>query len=99
MQSGWLQQFYHQHDAQCGHGVEGDTAAEVKPDDDVSRRDFVKTSFVAGVAAGMAAGAVVAQTQTAQAQTPANPMGRDWWPSRWGAADEKGATTARLPPR
>jgi kynurenine formamidase len=97
MQSGWLQQFFHQHDAQCGHGVETDATAEVKDAEDVSRRDFVKTGFVAGVAAGVAAGAVVAQTRTAQAQTPANPMGRDWWPSPWGAADEKGAYNRQTP--
>ena len=96
MQSGWLRQFFHQHDAQCGHGVEADATAEVKADDDVSRRDFVKTGVVAGVAAGMAAGTIVAQTSQAQAQ-PANPMGRDWWPSRWGAADEKGAYNRQTP--
>ena len=96
MQSGWLRQFFHQHDAQCGHGVVADPTAEVKAEDDVSRRDFVKTGFAAGVAAGMAAGTVVAQTSPAAAQ-PANPMGRDWWPSRWGAADEKGAYNRQTP--
>ncbi len=96
MQSGWLRQFFHQHDAQCGHGVVADPTAEVKTDEDVSRRDFVKTGFVAGVAAGVAAGTVVAQTSSAQAQ-PANPMGRNWWPSQWGAADEKGAYNRQTP--
>jgi Putative cyclase len=100
MQSGWLQQFFHQHhDGQCQHGVSADAPdAEGKPDEDVSRRDFVKTGFVAGVAAGMAAGAVVAQTTTAQAQTaPANPRGRQWWPSEWGPNDERGATNRQTP--
>jgi kynurenine formamidase len=98
MQSGWLSQFFHQHDGQCQHGVAAEAAAEVKPDEDVSRRDFVKTGFVAGVAAGMAAGTVVAQTTTAQAQTPAaNPMGRQWWPSEWGPNDERGATNRQTP--
>ena len=97
MQSGWLRQFFHQHDAQCGHGVEAeDATAEGKATDDVSRRDFVKTGFAAGVAAGMAAGTVVAQTSPAQAQ-PVNPMGRNWWPSRWGPNDEKGAYNRQTP--
>ena len=96
MQSGWLRQFFHQHDAQCGHGVEADATAEVKADDDVSRRDFVKTGFAAGVAAGMAAGTMVAQTSPAQAQ-PVNPMGRTWWPSPWGPTDEKGAYNRQTP--
>ena len=97
MQSGWLRQFFHQHDAQCGHGVEAeDATAEGKATDDVSRRDFVKTGVAAGVAAGMAAGTVVAQTSSAQAQ-PVNPMGRNWWPSRWGPNDEKGAYNRQTP--
>ena len=93
MQSGWLRQFFHTHDGRCQHVVEAEgPTTEARAEEDVSRRDFVKTGFVAGVAAGMAAGAVVAQTTPAQAQTPAaNPMGRDWWPSPWGPADEKGA--------
>jgi Putative cyclase len=94
MQSGWLRQYFHQHDAQCGHGVAAD--ADVKATDDVSRRDFVKTGVVAGVAAGLAAGAVVAQTTPAQAQA-ANPMGRQWWPSPWGPNDEKGAYNRQTP--
>src|SRR5262249_19670089 len=91
MQSEWLRRYFHQHDEQCGHSV--DEGA-------VSRRDFVKTGFVGGVAAGMAAGAVVAQTSQAQAQAPtpaANPMGKDWWPSPWGAADERGAYNRMTP--
>lgn len=87
MQSEWLRRYFHQHDDQCTHAG-GDNA--------VSRRDFVKTGFVGGVAAGIAAGSVVAQT--AQAQTPpVNPMGTNWWPSPWGAADEKGAYNRMTP--
>jgi hypothetical protein len=97
MQSGWLQQFFHQHDEQCAHGTErGAPAVDGAGTDDVTRRDFVKTGFVAGVAAGMA-GAVVAQTSPAQAQAPANPMGRQWWPSPWGPNDERGATNRQTP--
>jgi hypothetical protein len=57
MQPGWLDQYFHQHvDGACGQEhAAADTGA-------VSRRDFVKSSMVAGVAAGMA---------TAQAAGPA----------------------------
>ena len=66
--------------------------------DDVSRRDFVKSSLAAGVAAGAAAGSVVAQTRPAEAQAPpANPMGRNWWPSPWGPNDERGANNRMTP--
>jgi kynurenine formamidase len=43
----------------------------------------------------MAAGGALAQAQPAQAQaTPAGdtPIGPKWWPSRWGAQDESGAS-------
>ncbi|WP_374449541.1 twin-arginine translocation signal domain-containing protein, partial [Stella sp.] len=55
------------------------------------RRDFLKTAGLAG-AAGLAAGKfAAAPVATAQAQTaPAG--GQPWWPSRWGADDEKGAS-------
>ena len=48
---------------------------------DVSRRDFVKSSFVAGVATGMAAGAVSGTATDAEAQAFTNPLGNQWWPS------------------
>jgi len=87
MQPEWLRRYFHQHDDQCEHQVE---------ENGVSRRDFVKTGFVAGVAAGMAAGSVVAQTGQAEAQA-ANPMGKDWWPSPWGPNDERGANNRMTP--
>jgi hypothetical protein len=59
MQPEWLRRYFHQHDDQCEHQVD---------ENGVSRRDFVRTGFVAGVAAGMAAGSVVAQTGQAEAQ-------------------------------
>jgi kynurenine formamidase len=62
----------------------------------VSRRDFLHSGVVSGVAAGMAAGGVLAGQQVAQAQQPApggdTPIGPKWWPSRWGAQDEAGAS-------
>ena len=83
MQPGWLKQYFHQHvDEACDHG-EKDNA------DTVSRREFVKSSFVAGVATGMAA-AGTAGTAEAQ-QTFNNPLGGKWWPSPWGDKDERGA--------
>jgi kynurenine formamidase len=97
MQPGWLQQYFKQHaDQQCSQDEHGDTASDTTREEGVSRRDFVKTSFAAGVAAGMAAGSVVAQTSPAEAQ-PANPMGRNWWPSPWGPNDERGANNRMTP--
>jgi kynurenine formamidase len=101
MQGEWLRQYFmHRHDGQCGHVAggepDGEVQAEPTEEDGVSRRDFVKTGFVAGVAAGMAAGSVVAQTGKAEAQA-ANPMGRDWWPSPWGPNDERGANNRITP--
>ncbi len=56
------------------------------------RRDFLKSAAgTAGVAAAAVAGAAQvaqAQTQVAQAATGVTP----WWPSRWGADDQAGAS-------
>lgn len=90
MQPEWLKRYFQQHgDDECGHHHHDE-------DDGVSRRDFVKTGFVAGVAAGVAAGAVAGTPGAADAQAP-NPMGRDWWPGPWGAADEAGASNRMTP--
>jgi kynurenine formamidase len=97
MQSGWLRQYFRQHDGQCGHGDSEPVTPEATEDSAVSRRDFVKTGFVAGVAAGVAAGGVMAQAGKAEAQQAANPMGKDWWPSPWGPADERGANNRMTP--
>jgi kynurenine formamidase len=100
MQPEWLRRYFqHEHHGQCGHA---DTTAPADDGaaapDDVSRRDFVKSSLAAGVAAGAAAGSVVAQTRPAEAQTPpVNPMGRTWWPSPWGPNDERGANNRMTP--
>jgi hypothetical protein len=76
MQGEWLRRYFgHQHQEPCAHAEEADRREG--PESDVSRRDFVKTGFVASVAAGVVAG----QAGQAQAQAPANPMGRNWWPS------------------
>jgi len=91
MQGEWLKRYFqHQHDAGCGHGAEVDHGEQ--SEGEVSRRDFVKTGFAAGVAAGMAAGTMVGQTGPAEAQ-PANPMGRDWWPSPWERTTSVARTT------
>jgi hypothetical protein len=62
----------------------------------VSRREFLHSGLVTGVAAGMAAGGVLAGQQVAQAQQAgtgqATPIGPTWWPSRWGPQDEAGAS-------
>ena len=80
MQPGWLKEFF---------APQPEEPADGDGDGSVSRRDFVKSGVVAGVAAGMAAGEIVA-ARAAEAQT-ANPLGGQWWPSPWGAKDERGA--------
>jgi kynurenine formamidase len=51
------------------------------------------------VTAGAAAGGLLAQAPLAQAQAPAGttPIGPPWWPSRWGAGDEAGASNHITP--
>jgi kynurenine formamidase len=86
MQPGWLKEFFA---PQPEEPTDGDGDASV------SRRDFVKSGVVAGMAAGMAAGEIVA-ARAAEAQT-ANPLGGQWWPSPWGAKDERGANNRITP--
>src|SRR5262245_37907775 len=94
MQPGWLKQYFKPQDE-----VDGEQAGERHadaPDGDVSRRDFVKSGFVAGVATGMAAGSVAGSVAGAEAQT-ANPLGNQWWPSPWGPQDQRGANNRMTP--
>jgi kynurenine formamidase len=85
MQPGWLKQYYHQHVVgEAEHGTE-------QEGHEVSRRDFVKTGFVTGVAAGMAVAQATGGATPAQAQTFANPLATQWWPGPWGPQDEQGA--------
>ena len=98
MQSGWL------HDD--SRPTEPEQSKETGPEapelsegtNGVSRRQFLQGGFVAGVAAGMAAGGVLASHQQAHAQPPpANPFGKNWWPSPWGPTDEAGASNRITP--
>src|SRR5262245_37158050 len=91
MQSGWLTQNFDRHD-----GREGTQPSTNRDDGGVSRRDFVKTGFVAGVAAGMAASAM-APAGPAEAQTFTNPIANQWWPSPWGPQDQLGALNRITP--
>jgi hypothetical protein len=96
MQGDWLRRYFQQHhDGTCAQSV--GVAGAGDQDDEVSRRDFVKAGFAAGVAAGLAAGAVAGTSGPAEAQAPANPMGRTWWPSPWGPDDERGANNRITP--
>ena len=92
MQPGWLKEFWLKQE----EPAVSQEAAEEVPADGVSRRSFVKSGVVGGVAAGLAAGQVVAQ---AQAQTAApNPLSSgNWWPSPWGAQDQRGANNRITP--
>jgi kynurenine formamidase len=82
MQPEWLKRYFQQ---------DADEAGDAET---VSRRDFVKTGMVAGVAAGMAA----AQTSgTAEAQEHQNPLANRWWPSPWGEQDQRGANNRMTP--
>jgi kynurenine formamidase len=91
MQSGWLDQFMRK-----GSESGEEKPAESPGTDGVSRRSFLHSGLVTGVAAGMTAGSVLAGQQVAQAQQPAaganTPIGPPWWPSRWGPTDEAGAS-------
>jgi kynurenine formamidase len=87
MQSGWLKEFFQKR-----------TNAEVTADGEgMSRRDVMKGGFVTGVAAGIAAGAVAASPERAEAQAPPNPLSNQWWPSAWGANDQRGAHNRQTP--
>jgi kynurenine formamidase len=92
MQSGWLERFM---------GKDSDDAAADEKADGVSRRNFIQRGLVAGATAGLAAGGAVAPPQLAQAQQPSSggdtPIGPKWWPSRWGAQDEAGASNWMTP--
>ncbi len=97
MQPGWLEQYWKPTDEAEAHSSDGGAGATTIGG--VSRRDFMKGSAVAGMAAGMAAGgAMVAQAQ-AQPAGQANPLGRQWWPSPWGAQDQRGAYNRMTPAR
>jgi kynurenine formamidase len=88
MQPGWLKEFFKpqvEEEKDAGTDAEG-----------LSRRDVMKGGFVAGVAAGMAAGSAAAP-ERAEAQTFTNPLSNQWWPSPWGAQDQKGAHNRLTP--
>lgn len=73
--------------------LEGEGDEQVDATKGISRRAFINSGVVAGV---MAAGGLSACGQVADAQqvveTQQTPIGPQWWPSRWGAEDEAGAS-------
>ncbi len=60
---------------------------------EVARRDFLRTSGIGLTGAALGAGALGA-ARPAAAQTP---IGEKWWPSRWGADDQAGASNMMGP--
>jgi kynurenine formamidase len=93
MQSGWLQQFMRKKSDDAPNAVPPADAATTS----VSRRAFMQSGLVAGVAAGsLAAGPHVAQAQAPPAGGT-TPIGPPWWPSRWGAQDQAGASNHITP--
>jgi hypothetical protein len=94
MQSGWLQQFWQQRvERTAGAGDEAKG---------VSRRAFLQSSVAASVAAGLAAhhtpeSVHAAPTEAAPVEQATTPIGPPWWPSRWGATDEAGASNMMTP--
>jgi kynurenine formamidase len=96
MQSGWLQHFMGK---KSEDAASTDTPSPAPEGDGVSRRAFMQSGLAAG--AGVAAGSLAAGTQVAQAQAPAaggdTPIGPKWWPSRWGAQDQAGASNWMTP--
>ena len=98
MQPAWLQYYFtHQHNDQCTHHTDTDGEQSATPEEGVSRRDFVKSSFAAGMAAGIAAGGMAGGPPAAEAQDAKNILGDKWWPSPWGAEDEVGASNRITP--
>ncbi|HSE92336.1 MAG TPA: cyclase family protein [Methylomirabilota bacterium] len=90
MQPGWLKQYFHQHvDGSC-ENEKTDVAAG-----SVSRRDFMKSGMVAGVAAGAMTAEVAGPAQAQQSFK--NPLSNQWWPSPWGAQDQRGACNRITP--
>src|SRR5687767_7907270 len=94
MQSGWLQQFW--------QGRAGRRAGDGEAVQGVSRREFLQGSVAAGVTAGLAAQASAvpahaAPIQAAPVEQATTPIGPPWWPSRWGATDEAGASNMMTP--
>lgn len=82
MQPGWLTQFFK---------PQTETQQDPAPDTEgLSRRDVMKGGFVTGVAVGMTAGGAV-MPERAEAQAFNNPLSNQWWPSPWGAQDQKGS--------
>src|SRR5919197_5165660 len=77
---------------------------DVKPGDpveipevaDPERRSFMKTATVGAVAGAMAGKFSLAPIAPAQAQ-PAGGRLTPWWPSKWGAQDEAGASNHITP--
>jgi kynurenine formamidase len=89
---------------QCCHGSQPDAAASDTPAAP-ERRAFLKTASL-GVGALGAAAAVphelslvadASAQQLAQAPAAETPIGPRWWPSRWGAEDQIGATNLLTP--
>jgi kynurenine formamidase len=94
MQPDWLKQHF---ETQTTSESEAPPAPEQSSG--VDRRDFLHSGMVAGLSAGLAAGGLVAQHRAAHAQPApaANPFGNEWWPSPWGATDERGAANRITP--
>ena len=94
MQPDWLKQ-------QLTAQTASERQAQTEPEQPsgLNRRDFLNGSRIACATAGMAAGGLIAQHHAAHAQLApaANPFGKDWWPSPWGAADERGAANYITP--
>ena len=82
--------------ATTGHDRDDTPEAAASPE----RRNFMKTAAVAG-AVGAVAGALHGKYASAPlisaAQAQPAPTGEKWWPSRWGAADEAGASNLITP--
>ncbi len=78
--------------------IPGEARAEMAAS--TGRRDFLKTAAAAGAIAGAAHGKFgLAPIGTAQAQTAGLPKlsEQKWWPSKWGAEDEAGASNHITP--
>lgn len=64
---------------------------------DNTRRQFLKRTVLSGLASGASAAGVVAVNQAHAAPPEGWPMSETWFPSRWGAGDQAGASNFMTP--
>jgi kynurenine formamidase len=68
-----------------------------EPPVDNTRRQFLKSAVLSGLVTGASAAGVVAVNEAHAAPPEGWPMSEKWFPSRWGAGDQAGASNLMTP--